>query len=293
MIILTRKADPSFDTIPLEERVFDGDENLDERVECFPIRRENLTALADEHIFYARWQTWLEQTPEVEKLSTLCFVEAAAMRAAYFKLAQTPEVEQAITILGFPTVHWNGKGIKEAGTVHPARWIDAYFTAVVARDTTSMDSLASFSVDLMKQSTTQAGPVSYMLVEVFQAYHHQTPDYADKLLRTMDAAMKQGNDWALDIAMGMLETFAALTTDIGYDFNQVLAKNLQLQERYAIQENGPNYIAVESFINIPLLAMACMWHDRGNELQVSGPFLPPALVDGRWLDEVKSGRYTR
>lgn len=293
MITLTRKVDPRFEKIPLEKRLSYGYENLDERVECLPIRRENLTALADEHIFHARWQTWLEQTPEVEKLSTLCFVEAAAMRAAYFKLAQTPEVEQAISIPGFPTVHWNGNRILETGCINPADWIDAYFTAVVARDIASMESLASFSVDLMKQSVTQAGPVSYMLVEVFQAYHHQTPDYADKLLRTMDAAMKQGNDWALDIAMGMLETFAALTTDIGYDFNQVLAKNLQLQERYAIQENGPNYIAVESFINIPLLAMACMWHDRGNELQVSGPFLPPALVDGRWLDEVKSGRYTR
>lgn len=293
MFILTRNVYPYFENISLEERMSDAEDDLDKRVRRISIRRENLTALADDHIDHARWQTWLEPTPEVEKLSTLCFVEAAAMRAAYFKLAQTPEVEQAISIPGFPTVHWNGNRILETGCINPADWIDAYFTAVVARDTASMDSLASFSVDLMKQSVTQAGPVSYMLVEVFQAYHHQTPDYADKLLRTMDAAMKQGNDWALDIAMGMLETFAALTTDIGYDFNQVLAKNLQLQERYAIQENGPNYIAVESFINIPLLAMACMWHDRGNELQVSGPFLPPALVDGRWLDEVKSGRYTR
>ncbi|EMQ2877940.1 immunity 49 family protein [Vibrio navarrensis] len=198
MITLTRKVDPRFEKIPLEKRLSYGYENLDERVECLPIRRENLTALADEHIFHARWQTWLEPTPEVEKLSTLCFVEAAAMRAAYFKLAQTPEVEQAISIPGFPTVHWNGNRILETGCINPADWIDAYFTAVVARDTASMDSLASFSVDLMKQSVTQAGPVSYMLVEVFQAYHHQTPDYADKLLRTMDAAMKQGNDWALN-----------------------------------------------------------------------------------------------
>ncbi|MCG3727554.1 immunity 49 family protein [Vibrio cincinnatiensis] len=293
MITLTRKVDPRFEKIPLEKRLSYGYENLDERVECLPIRRENLTALADEHIFHARWQTWLEPTPEMEKLSTLCFVEAAAMRAAYFKLAQTPEVEQAISIPGFPTVRWNGNRILETGCINPADWIDAYFTAVIARDTASMDSLASFSIELMKQSATQAGPVSYMLVEVFQAYHHQTPDYADKLLRTMDAAMKQGNDWALDIAMGMLETFAALTTDIGYDFNEVLAKNLQLQERYYIEEAGEHRIAVQSFINIPLLGMACMWHDRGHELQVSGPFLPPALVDGRWLDEVKSGHYTR
>ncbi|HDY7832554.1 TPA: immunity 49 family protein [Vibrio vulnificus] len=293
MIILTRKADPSFETIPLDEQLSGGYNTLDKRIRRISIRRENLTSIPDQLIFHARWQTWLEQTPEVEKLSTLCFVEAAAMRAAYFKLAQPPEVEQAISILGFPTVRWNGKGIKEAGTVHPVRWIDAYFTAVVARDTASMDSLASFSIDLMKQSATQADAVMYSLVEVFQAYHHSSSDYGDKLIRTMAELRADGDDWCLFVGMGMLETFAALTTDIGYDFNEVLAKNLQLQERYRIEEAGEHRIAVQSFINIPLLGMACMWHDRGNELQVSGPFLPPALVDGRWLDEVKSGRYTR
>ncbi|MBG0761006.1 hypothetical protein BOO22_16470 [Vibrio cidicii] len=293
MIALTRNVDPSFETIPLDDQLSGGYNTLDKRIRRISIRRENLTSIPDQLIFHARWQTWLEQTPEVEKLSTLCFVEAAAMRTAYFKLAQTPEVEQAISIPGFPTVHWNGNRILETGCINPADWIDAYFTAVVARDTASMDSLASFSVDLMKQSATQADAVMYSLVEVFQAYHHSSSDYGDKLIRTMAELRADGDDWCLFVGMGMLETFAALTTDIGYDFNQVLAKNLQLQERYAIQENGPNYIAVESFINIPLLAMACMWHDRGNELQVSGPFLPPALVDGRWLDEVKSGRYTR
>lgn len=293
MITLTRKVDPRFEKVPLEKRLSIGYENLDERVECLPIRRENLTALADEHISHARWQTWLEQTPEVEKLSTLCFVEAAAMRAAYFKLAQTPEVDQAISIPGFPTVRWNGNRILETGCINPADWIDAYFTAVVARDTASMDSLASFSIELMKQSATQSDAVMYSLVEVFQAYHHGSSDYGDKLISTMAALREDGDDWCLFVGMGMLETFAALTTDIGYDFNEVLAKNLQLQERYRIEEAGEHRIAVQSFINIPLLGMACMWHDRGHELQVSGPFLPPALVDGRWLDEVKSGHYTR
>ncbi len=293
MFILTRNVYPYFENISLEERMSDAEDDLDKRVRRISIRRENLTALADDHIDHVRWQTWLEQTPEVEKLSTLCFVEAAAMRAAYFKLAQTPEVEQAISIPGFPTVRWNGNRILETGCINSADWIDAYFTAVIARDTASMDSLASFSVDLMKQSATQSDAVMYSLVEVFQAYHRGSSDYGDKLISTMAELRADGDDWCLFVGMGMLETFAALTTDIGYDFNQVLAKNLQLQERYRIEEAGEHRIAVQSFINIPLLGMACMWHDRGNELQVSGPFLPPALVDGRWLDEVKSGRYTR
>ncbi|QOD67476.1 immunity 49 family protein [Vibrio navarrensis] len=81
------------------------------------------------------------------------------------------------------------------------------------------------------------------------------------------------------------------TLNVASAFKHVCTVNMMnINEKFVITMM---IIAVQSFINIPLLGMACMWHDRGNELQVSGPFLPPALVDGRWLDEVKSGRYTR
>ncbi|MCG6480855.1 hypothetical protein [Vibrio parahaemolyticus] len=46
----------------------------------------------------------------------------------------------------------------------------------------------------------------------------------------MDAAVAQGDEWALEMAMGMVETLAALTTDMGYEFEEVLVKNVQLQE---------------------------------------------------------------
>ncbi|MBM4878465.1 immunity 49 family protein, partial [Vibrio parahaemolyticus] len=48
-----------------------------------------------------------------------------------------------------------------------------------------------------------------------------------------------------------------------------------------------------TFINFPLLGMACMWYDKGNRLSVETGWLPPYLVEGRWLEEVKAGNITR
>jgi hypothetical protein len=133
-----------------------------------------------------------------------------------------------------------------------------------------------------------------MLVDVIQSFHNRTSDYPDKLVAAMDAAVYQGDDWALEIAMGILETFAALTTDIGYDFEEVVVKNLQFQEQYQMRLDKPeDLISIETFISFPLLGMACMWYDKGNRLSIETSWLPPYLVEGRWLEDVKAGKITR
>ncbi|TOM84452.1 immunity 49 family protein, partial [Vibrio parahaemolyticus] len=165
---------------------------------------------------------------------------------------------------------------------------------VIVRDKASMDVLANFPISLMRQSSTKAGELSYMLVDVIQSFHNRTADYPDKLVAAMDAAVAQGDDWALEIAMGILETFAALTTDIGYDFEDVLIKNLQFQEQYQMRLDKPeDLISIETFISFPLLGMACMWYDKGNRLSIETGWLPPYLVEGRWLEDVKAGKITR
>ncbi|TOH50049.1 hypothetical protein CGI80_12655, partial [Vibrio parahaemolyticus] len=76
-------------------------------------------------------------------------------------------------------------------------------------------------------------------------------------------------------------------------FEEVLVKNLQFQEKYHLRELGPDRIGIRTFINFPLLGMACMWYDKGNRLSVETGWLPPYLVEGRWLEEVKAGKITR
>ncbi|WP_462167547.1 immunity 49 family protein [Pseudoalteromonas sp. GB43] len=125
--------------------------------------------------------------------------------------------------------------------------------------------------------------VSYKLVEVFQAFHHRQDNYPSLLNQCMKMAVDQGNDWALGIAMGYLETFAALTTDIGFDFNETLAKNVQLQEKYWINASGPDTVPVESFLPLQLLGMACMWRDMGNTVTVESDSLPLFLIEGTYF----------
>lgn len=274
---------PSFESIPLDEWL----ESPKRRMKKIPTniikRRDNLLSFSNLYIGFSRWLTWEVQTNGIEKESASGLRYASKMYAAFLKLAEHPEQDIMFKIFDLPAVTWNGKGMLEAGYANPGEWLDAYFLAVITRDSESMDSLANFPVEIMKQSATKAGPVSYKLVEVFQAFHHRQDNYPSLLNQCMKMALDQGNDWALGIAMGYLETFAALTTDIGFDFNETLAKNIQLQEKYWINASGPDTVPVESFLPLQLLGMACMWRDMGNTVTVESDSLPRFLIEGTYF----------
>ncbi|ELB2797883.1 immunity 49 family protein [Vibrio alginolyticus] len=289
-VSMKRKAEPQLTPNDVADYQMYINEDLDERKELIAIRRENLVALSDDVSEQVRWYSCFPSSIETEQIGTLCLYEASLMRAFYHQLAIKP---QSIKLPDYPEVTWKGEGILKTGFICPSMWLDAYFTSVIVRDKASMDVLANFSISLMRQSSTKAGELSYMLVDVIQSFHNRTSDYTDKLVAAMGAAVAQGDDWALEIAMGVLETFAALTTDIGYDFEEVLVKNLQFQEKYHLRELGPERLGIRTLINFPLLGMVCMWYDKGNHLSIETGWLPPYLVEGRWLEEVKAGKVSR
>ncbi|MCX8787969.1 immunity 49 family protein [Vibrio parahaemolyticus] len=292
--IVERKANPELDTQAIVNRKKFINRVLDNRKEGLKIRRENLVSLGDFAIDQVRWYTWFQASHEDEQICTLRLYETSLMGACYHRLAIFPNETLTVQILGYPEVTWDGEGILEMGFICPSMWLDAYFISTIVRDRPSMEVLVNFPISLMKQSATRAGKLSYMLVDVIQSFHNRTSDYPDKLVAAMDAAIAQGDDWALEIAMGILETFAALTTDIGYDFEEVLIKNLQFQEQYQLRLDAPKkLISIETFISFPLLGMACMWYDKGNCLSVETGWLPPYLVEGCWLEDVKVGKITR
>ena len=272
-----------FESIPLDEWL----ESPKRRMKKIPTniikRRDNLLSFSNLYISFSRWLTWEVQTNEIEKESASGLRYASKMYAAFLKLAEHPEQDITFKIFDLPAVTWNGLGMLEDGRAHPSQWLDAYFLAVITRDSESMDSLANFPVEIMKQSATKADPVLYSLVEVFQAYHHRHPDYPKMLNDTMKELIDDGDDWSLDVGMGYLETFAALTTDIGFDFNETLAKNIQLQEKYWINASGPDTVPVESFLPLQLLGMACMWRDMGNTVTVESDSLPRFLIEGTYF----------
>lgn len=280
---IERICKPKFGKVPLNEWLEFPREEIDETPDFFEDYRDNLIKCAKDRLELSRWLTWDVQAPEIANESATGLRYASKMYAAFLKLAEHPEQDLTFKIFDLPEVTWNGKGMLEAGRAHPQQWLDAYFLAMVTRDSESMDSLASFPVEVMKQSATKAGPVSYKLVEVFQAYHHRQENYPSLLNEGMKMAVEQGNDWALGIAMGYLETFAALSTDIGFDFNETLAKNVQLQEKYWMNASEPDTVPVESFLPIQLLGMACMWHDMGNEVTVESDSLPRFLINGTYF----------
>ncbi|MFH4749945.1 immunity 49 family protein [Vibrio alginolyticus] len=291
--VVERKANPELSESGVSSEKEFINKILDQRKEGLKIRRENLVSLGYVAIDQVRWYTWFQTSHEDEQICTLRLYETSLMGACYHRLAMNPNDELTIKILDYPEVKWDGEGILKTGCINLNRWLDMYFISTIVRDRPSMDILANFPISLMRQSSNKAGELSYMLVDVIQSFHNRTPDYPDKLVAAMDAAVAQGDNWALEIAMGILETFAVLTTNIGYDFEEVLVKNLQFQEKYHLRELGPDRIGIRTFINFPLLGMACMWYDKGNRLSVETGWLPHYLIEGRWLEDVKAGKITR
>ncbi|HHF2963182.1 TPA: immunity 49 family protein [Vibrio alginolyticus] len=292
--VVERKANPELSESGVSSEKEFINKILDQRKEGLKIRRENLVSLGDFAIDQVRWYTWFQTSHEDEQICTLRLYETSLMGACYHRLAMNPNDELTIKILDYPEVKWDGEGILKTGCINLNRWLDMYFISTIVRDRPSMDILANFPISLMRQSSNKAGELSYMLVDVIQSFHNRTPDYPDKLVAAMDAAVAQGDNWALEIAMGILETFAALTTNIGYDFEEVLVKNLHFQEKYQMRLDKPeDLISIETFISFPLLGMACMWYDKGNRLSVETGWLPAYLVEGRWLEDVKAGKIIR
>ncbi|MCX8774041.1 immunity 49 family protein, partial [Vibrio parahaemolyticus] len=196
--IIERTARPKLDDNSIASEKDYINRILDKRKEGLKIRRENLVSFGDFAIGQVRWYTWFQTSHEDEQICTLRLYETSLMGACYHRLAMTPNDELTIKILDYPEVKWDGEGILKTGCINPNRWIDMYFISTIVRDRPSLDALASFPISLMKQSSTKAGKLSYMLVDVIQSFHNRTSDYPDKLVAAMDAAVDQGDNWALE-----------------------------------------------------------------------------------------------
>ena len=143
-MIINRNYIPKFEKISLKRRLKRLKQAYEEIAEDIEIKRDNLLMISEDMVNLARWLTWEVQTPEIEKESATALRYASKMYAAFLKLAEQPEQEQTFKIYNLPEVTWNGKGMLENGYAAPSEWIDAYFLAVITRDTESMDKLAKF-----------------------------------------------------------------------------------------------------------------------------------------------------
>ncbi|MDG9670847.1 immunity 49 family protein [Hahella sp. CR1] len=241
---------------------------------------DNVLNLATDCLRKTRLATLLVNN-EVHEAEGAADIQLAAKAfAAYFQLAQHPEVDQTILLPGCSQVVHNGVGIIENGRVFPERWQEAYYTAVVARDKVSMDSLAAFPIDILRSSATKSIEAEYVLVEVLQSLHFKRDTFIPLINKASELAVADGSDKALDITMGKIELLLALATNLGLDFNETLEKNLVSHIGFYEAHQEDDVAPVESYIPMELLGMAVQWFDAGNDLTVESDYLPKYCIEG-------------
>ncbi|WP_419655878.1 hypothetical protein Dvar_49880 [Desulfosarcina variabilis str. Montpellier] len=245
--------------------------------------RDNILTLGEDSLRLARHLSY-RRSEENDRLAVEWLRYGSKAYAAYFELAREPEKEQTVQILDLPPVTWNGRGILEGGRVFPTRWQTAYFLAAVMRDRESMDSLARFPVEILRQSATKNSEAEYLLVEALQSLHLGRSDYGSKLMDFSSSVdLQNADDWLLDITLGKFETLLAFTTNRDADFNEMLAKNLAAHCTYYERNTPEDQAPVKSWIAIELLCMACMVYDRGEPVTVESDYIPRFLLEGTYL----------
>ncbi|MEE1675021.1 immunity 49 family protein [Agarivorans aestuarii] len=278
MIKVARAYQHDFEMFPIEDELESPRRRISKIPQNIPRKRDNLLSISGAFVTLARWLAWLP-SPEHDQEAFAGLQKAAKMQCAYFMLAQGGEQSQTIEIEGLPTVTWDGKDILRTGFINVTRWMDAYFLAMLVRDQASMDKLANFPVALFRQGPTISGECSHMMVATIVAWHHNQADYPQKLIATMQAINANGEDWAIELAGGIMETMMAATTDMDVNFDEVLAKNLALQEKYDMK----NGIPIDAFLSLPLVALAGLRHDNGHAVNVESPMAPRFYIEGTYL----------
>ncbi|MBU6951960.1 immunity 49 family protein [Hahella sp. HN01] len=242
-------------------------------------KSDNVLSVAQESLAKAREITLLDNS-SYDQAGAEAIKLSAKAYAAYFTLAQNPDTTIDISLSGCGEAQLNGAGIVENGRIFPERWQEAYFTAVVARDRESMNSLASFPLSLLRSSATKSIEAEYVLVEALQSFHFRRDDFVPLINKASELAVAEGSDKALDITMGKIELLLALATNLGLDFNEVLEKNLKALIEFFEARCEEDVAPVQSFIPMELLGMAVLWFDAGNDLTVESDYLPKYCIEG-------------
>ncbi|WP_240920964.1 immunity 49 family protein [Pseudoalteromonas sp. Z9A5] len=149
-----------------------------------------------------------------------------------------------------------------------------------------MDSLAKFPVSLMRQCSTTSSEAEYALVELIQGIHRRVSN--DEGLALLGKALEEvkldtTDPWVNYCTGGKTNFVLAFMMDGEVTPSMALADALTDSWEYHERFCDKGYQQTDFYMPIPLLGLACMAKDYGNELNVQSDFIPQFYIDGDYL----------
>lgn len=172
-------------------------------------------------------------------------------------------------------------------------WFKALYFSMVCRERKRTDSLCAVPEDLLRTSAAGGVPLPYLehWGRTLRTWWRQQPEHYDHLIeavRTADPEAagldREGGDHIALLALPRMTMFRGIVENDEAAFNDALFNALELHRAYWTRDseqaaNSTSYVALEP------LALACLARELGFTIDVQSPYLPEALLDGRWVGE--------
>ncbi|SHL81567.1 immunity 49 family protein [Streptomyces yunnanensis] len=217
------------------------------------------------------WESWLLA------MQVHSAVFAAASTDEEAATCQIRQVERRLVATG-PQFHVN------AGT-----WVQAFYLALVCRETARLDMLANIPVSLLRDCGGVMDEYIYAWVETLQSFWLRRDDLSDKLVQAVDLNAPEAARIVDAQTMGKLSyppiiLFYRYLRRDAEGFNTTLADALRWHKECWIADTDRKE-SVEGVVALGPLAIACLARAVSIPIKIESPYLPQALLDYAWEGE--------
>jgi hypothetical protein len=173
-------------------------------------------------------------------------------------------------------------GTPDESSVHVVRWLTAMWTALAVGERETLPLLCAVPPAVWRASSTQSDPFVDALARALREYAAGGDEVEGPLMEALQGSAPEAlrnvdPDWALDVAVPIIEVFFALLDGDAAAFDKALEKALRLHARY--WGEGERARDPEGWVSMPLAALVREARARGLPARLASDYLPPALLD--------------
>ncbi|MFG2193077.1 immunity 49 family protein [Streptomyces sp. NPDC048639] len=174
--------------------------------------------------------------------------------------------------------------------VNAGTWITAFYLAMICRENERLKQLADVPVSLLRDSGAVFDEYIYSWVETLQSFWLGRQDIGDKLVAAVDgtapeAARQSDAELMSKILYPPIILFYRYLRQDHEQFNIALSDALRWHKDYwsATEDRA---MSSDGLVALGPLAIACLARDQGFPIEIESEYLPKALLEYAWVDEI-------
>ncbi|MFE5718243.1 immunity 49 family protein [Streptomyces erythrochromogenes] len=212
---------------------------------------------------------------------------AMQVHSAVFAATTAPDRETITCRIRHEERHLATTGPQPYLSAHT--WIDAFYLAVICRDTAGLDMLARIPVSLLRAFGGRLDEYAYAWVETLQSFWLRRDDLRAHLVRAVNLCVPEqartldGDEMAKLCRPPIMMLYRFLRRDIT-GFNESLADALRQHKEYWTADEDRK-VVIHGVVAIGPLAIACLAKANGLPVEVESGYLPEALLHFAWRGE--------